>query len=106
MITYPYFKQSNQVKEPSPVANIKSAKKRIKTTERNRVRNHAAKSAIRTAVKRVLEGVSTKESAVNLTETANKAFSLVDKAILKGILHKNTGARIKSRVARVTQTVA
>lgn len=74
---------------------IKSAKKRVDVAERNRQRNMAAKSAIRTAIKKVLNGADETIREENL----KTAYSLIDKAILKGILHKNTGARYKSKVA-------
>ncbi len=78
---------------------IKSAKKRVDVAERNRQRNIALKSAIRTAVKKVLTGADETARAESLKE----AYSLIDRAILKGILHKNTGARYKSRVAQAVQ---
>jgi len=81
------------------VPNIQSAKKRVQVTERNRLRNQAYKSAIRTSIKRVLEGLQIKGGAKDLQERLSKAFSLIDRAVLKGILHKNTGARYKSQLA-------
>lgn len=74
---------------------IKSAKKRVDVAERNRQRNIAAKSAIRTAMKKVLTGADEATRA----EALKQAHSLLDRAVLKGILHKNTAARYKSRVA-------
>jgi small subunit ribosomal protein S20 len=81
------------------MANIKSAKKRIAITERNHRRNQAARSAVRTAIKRVLEGIHTKMTAPDLQGRLSRVFSLIDRAILKGILHKNTGSRYKSHMA-------
>jgi small subunit ribosomal protein S20 len=81
------------------VPNIKSAKKRVLTTERNRLRNQAYKSAIRTAVKKVLE-VTPKAKAADVRPHLDKAYSLIDRAVLKGILHKNTAARYKSRLTK------
>ena len=72
---------------------IKSAKKRVEVAERNRQRNVAFKSAIRTAVKKALADGA---QDTNLKE----AYSLIDRAVLKGVLHKNTAARYKSRVAK------
>jgi len=74
---------------------IKSAKKRVDVAERNRQRNIAVKSAVRTAIKKVFNATdaSTRE------ESLKQAYGLIDSAILKGILHKNTGARLKSRMA-------
>ncbi len=80
--------------------NIKSAKKRVDIAERNRRRNQAYKSAIRTAIKRVHEGVTGKIDVQELQARVSKAYSLIDKAVLKGIVHKNAGARYKSRVMK------
>lgn len=80
--------------------NIKSAKKRVLIAERNNKRNHAYKSAIRTSIKRVLESIDKKEEKGELDTRLSKAFSLIDRAVLKGIMHKNTGARYKSRIAK------
>jgi len=81
------------------LANIKSAKKRILIAERNRLRNVAMKSAIKTAVKRVFEAAAAKDQEA-LQAKLSKAYSLFDKAVSKGILHKNTAARKKSRLTR------
>lgn len=74
--------------------NIKSAKKRVEVSERNRQRNVAYKSAIRTAIKKALNADTTETR----TTTLQEAYSLLDRAVLKGILHKNTAARYKSRL--------
>jgi small subunit ribosomal protein S20 len=74
---------------------IKSAKKRVLVTERNRQRNMAYKSAVRTAIKKVLLGATAEER----TESLKQAYSIIDRAVLKGILHKNTAARCKSRIS-------
>jgi small subunit ribosomal protein S20 len=73
---------------------IKSAKKRVDVAERNRQRNIALKSAIRTALKKALNG----EPAAR-EEGLKQAYSLMDRAVLKGIMHKNTAARYKSKIA-------
>jgi small subunit ribosomal protein S20 len=74
----------------------------VDVAERNRQRNVAFKSAIRTAIKKVLTG---NDAAVR-EESLKQAYSLIDKAILKGILHKNTGARYKSKIATAVQKTA
>jgi small subunit ribosomal protein S20 len=79
------------------MANIKSAKKRILTAEKNRVRNVAWKSSIKTAVKKVLE-LATAGDNKALATAMSKVYQLCDKAVGKGILHKNTAARKKSRL--------
>jgi small subunit ribosomal protein S20 len=81
---------------------IKSAKKRVEVAERNRQRNMAFKSAVRTAIKKVLTGENETVRAENL----KTAYSLIDRAVLKGILHKNTAARYKSRIAKSVQKSA
>ena len=81
------------------MANIKSAQKRILVTERNNERNVAFKSSIKTAVKKVLE--SFKDGQVDdAKENLKQAYKLYDKAVGKGILHKNTAARKKSRLTK------
>lgn len=85
---------------------IKSAKKRVHVAERNRQRNIAYKSAIRTAVKKVLNAVQNNEDAAQVQEQLKEAFSLIDRAVLKGILHKNTAARYKSRLSKAAAKAA
>lgn len=80
------------------MANIKSAQKRILIAEANRQRNVAWKSSIKTAVKKALESAKTSDESVN--EKLSTVYKLYDKAVSKGILHKNTAARKKSRLTR------
>lgn len=81
------------------MANIKSSKKRVLIAERNRLRNVAMKSAIKTAVKKVLEAAQGEDKEL-LNSSLSKAYQLCDKAVSKGILHKNTAARKKSRLTK------
>ena len=81
------------------MANIKSSKKRVLIAERNRLRNVAMKSSIKTAIKNVLE-LSTSNDKEALNAALSKAYQLCDKAVSKGILHKNTAARKKSRLTK------
>ena len=80
------------------MANTRSAKKRVLIAERNRMRNQAVKSRIKTMIKKVLSAVELKE-----TENAKAALSIaykeLDKAVSKGILKKNTASRKKARLA-------
>ena len=80
------------------MANYKSAKKRIKVAERNRRQNMMVKSRVRTAIKKVLR--SLEEGGDQLGALAKHAVSQLDKAQSKGILHKNTVARYKSRLLK------
>ena len=79
------------------MANIKSSKKRVLIAERNRVRNVAAKSEIKTAIKKVLTAAQEKNTDA-VTTSLSHVYKLCDKAVSKGILHKNTAARKKSRL--------
>lgn len=79
------------------MANIKSAKKRILTAEKNRLQNVAMKTSIKTAVKKVLE-LATAKNQDELKGALSKVYQLCDKAVSKGILHKNTASRKKSRL--------
>lgn len=74
------------------MANIKSAKKRVLIAERNRLKNVAFKSSIKTAVKKVLE-LAKADDKEALNAALSKAYQLCDKAVSKGVLHKNTAAR-------------
>lgn len=75
--------------------NIKSAKKRVELSGRQAEANKAAKSALKTSVKKFEAAVDAgdKELAGSAYKTA---VVTVDKAVGKGILHKNTAARKKS----------
>ena len=78
--------------------NIKSAKKRVLISKAENERNKAAKSALKTVVKKFDAAVTAgdKEQADGAFKAAVKS---VDKAVKKGILHKNTAARKKSSMA-------
>ncbi len=78
--------------------NIKSAKKRVLVSERNRLRNKTWKSAVRTVRNNVADAVKS-TSAKDATEALSHAYEVIDKAVAKGVLHKNAAARRKSRLA-------
>lgn len=79
------------------VPNIKSAKKRVLISKVENERNKAAKSALKTIVKKFDAAVEAgnKEQADSAYKAAVKS---VDQAVNKGILHKNTAARKKSNM--------
>ncbi len=87
------------------MANIKSSKKRVQIAERNRLENKSYKSAMRTLMKRCFTAAesfkedSGEESKTNLQKSMNAAFSKIDKAVKRGVLHRNTGANQKSRLS-------
>ena len=79
--------------------NIKSQIKRVKTNEKRRQFNASYKASMRTAIKNVEVAIETKnvEAAKEACNTANKKL---DKAVAKGICHKNFAARQKSRLSK------
>lgn len=79
------------------MANIKSAKKRVLIAEANRQRNVAFKTSIKTAVKKALSLAEGSDKDA-LDSAISNVYKLCDKAVSKGILHKNTAARKKSRL--------
>lgn len=80
------------------MANIKSAIKRIKTSNRNRQRNKSVKSNLRTFIKKAEEIIkSKKEDALTFIKNA---VSKIDRAAAKGIIHKKTASRRKSRLLK------
>lgn len=79
--------------------NIKSAIKRTKTNEKSRLRNASQKSSLRTAVKQADLAVAGTD--VNAAKQALVAAQKkLDKAVTKGLIHKNAAARKKSRLAK------
>lgn len=80
------------------MAHSKSAKKRVIIAERNRMRNQSVKSRVKTFAKKVETLVSAND-AVNSKEALMAAYKELDKAVSKGIIHKNAAARKKSRLA-------
>jgi len=80
------------------VPNIKSAIKRVEVAERNRQRNKSWKSAVRTVRNEVADSIKTGDPKKAST-ALHKAYQVIDKAVSKGILHSNSAARKKSRMA-------
>ena len=78
------------------MANHKSAKKRIRTNERKRVRNKAALSKAKTLVKNVFES---KEQSKG-TENLKAAVSFLDRTVCKGRIPRNTASRKKAQMAK------
>jgi small subunit ribosomal protein S20 len=80
------------------VPNIKSAIKRVKVNEKNYAQNRAAKSAMRTAVKKFEAAVENNDE--NAKELLVDAVKRLDKAASKGLIHKNAASRQKSRLMK------
>jgi len=85
--------------------NIKSAKKRVLVNETKRANNQVNKTALKTEMKKVEAAVAAndKELAASELKCASKT---IDKAAAKGILHKKTAARRKSKLARHVNNIA
>lgn len=79
--------------------NIKSAIKRVKVSEKRRLRNASHKSALRTAVK-TFETAAAGANVDTAKEALIAASRKLDKAVTKGLIHKNAAARKKSRLAK------
>ncbi|MFL5896871.1 MAG: 30S ribosomal protein S20 [Solirubrobacterales bacterium] len=82
------------------MANIASQKKRILRSERERTENRLLTSTVKTHFRRLEAAVEAGEAAAVASEQ-RALVSKVDKAVQKGALHKNTGARKKARAARL-----
>lgn len=88
------------------MANTKSAIKRVQIAERNRLRNKAYKSAVKTLMKKYLVAVETyaasptPELLQEVQQHMSAAYSKIDRAVKRGVLHPNNGARKKSRLAQ------
>ena len=77
------------------MANIKSAEKRIRTSAKKTARNRRGKTKLR----HVIQKHRSSPSAETLPGTAAE----IDRAAAKGVIHKNTAARYKSRLAKATR---
>ena len=78
------------------MANIKSQKKRVLTNEKRRQRNQAIRSAVRTEIRKFREAVASGDKAEAQLRVASRAM---DKAVTKGVFHRNNGANKKSKMA-------
>lgn len=80
------------------MANIKSAEKRIEVTAKKAAANKAAKTAVKTEIKNGRLAVA--NNAENMDAAVLSAVRKVDKAVSRGIMHKNTAARRKSQLMK------
>ncbi|TGO04361.1 30S ribosomal protein S20 [Serinibacter arcticus] len=86
------------------MANIKSQKKRILTNEKARLRNKAVKSELKTYVRKTREAITAgdKDAAAAALSIASRKL---DKAVSKGVLHRNQAANRKSGLAKQVQAL-
>ncbi len=88
------------------MANIKSAIKRVQTAERDRLRNKSYKSAVKTLIKNYFASLTTyaanpnPEAMQEVQQRMSAAYSKIDKAVKRGVLHRNNGANKKARLAK------
>jgi len=87
------------------MANNKSAEKRIKINERNRLRNRFYKSSVRTLIKKFFKELEVYKISQNpedkkkLQKNLSSVYSLIDKGTKKNVFHKNAAARKKAKLA-------
>ncbi len=79
------------------MANIKSAKKRVKQSEKLRRANASQRSMVRTCIKKVIAAIETKDKEAAQT-AYQSAVPIIDSMASKGILHRNKAARHKQRL--------
>jgi len=82
------------------VPNVESAKKRVRQTAKRRLRNKAYKTRVKNSIKKVLAAIEEKKEREEVMEFLNTAFSVIDKAAKKGVIHKNNASRKKARLHR------
>jgi small subunit ribosomal protein S20 len=83
------------------LANTKSAEKRIRSNERKRLRNQMYRSRVKTMIRKAEELIFGGESS---EDAVRDAISTLDRAAVKGIIHKNNAARRKSRLMKKLNT--
>mmetsp|Transcript_30910 Transcript_30910/g.118477 ORF Transcript_30910/g.118477 Transcript_30910/m.118477 type:complete len:92 (+) Transcript_30910:55-330(+) len=86
----------------------KSIIKRIKIAKRNNARNKAYKSAVKNMMKKCLLNLQNHQdiSGKEINNEIALAYSKIDKAVAKGVFHKNNGARKKSRLAQALSKIS
>lgn len=81
------------------MANHKSAEKRVRQTEKRNKVNRSNRSTLRTSIKKLRSAVASSDKAKS-EELLYPTVSLIDKAVNKRVIHKNTAARYKSRLTK------
>jgi small subunit ribosomal protein S20 len=87
------------------MANIKSQIKRNRQNEKRSERNKTVRTALKTSTKKVRTAIGSGD-AESATSQQREASRALDKAVAKGIVHKRTAARRKSRLAKAASSVA
>lgn len=84
--------------------NIKSAKKRVLTNAKKKIANSSFKASMRTAMKNVEKTVKAKDKE-NVDVKLKDAVKKIDKAVSRGLIHKNKAARDKSRLTKIKNNI-
>lgn len=87
------------------MANHKSAEKRVRQNAKRNEINRANRSKLRTQIKKLRAAIGQQDKNAG-GELLNPTVSLIDKAVNKGIIHKNTAARYKSRLTKHVSELA
>ena len=87
------------------MANIKQQKKRVLTNEKRRQRNKSVRSATRTEIRKFREAVESGDKAAAEAQL-RVASRKLDKAVTKGVYHRNSAANKKSRMAKAFNKMA
>lgn len=86
------------------MANIKSAKKRILTSNKKAEANKAVRSEVKTSIKKVRAAIDANDKAA-ASEALKAATSTIEKAATKGVLHANNASRKVSRLATAVNKI-
>ena len=87
------------------MANHKSAEKRMRQNAKRKEINRSNRSKLRTSIKKLRTAVAGSDKTAS-TELLFPTVSLIDKAVIKGLIHKNTADRYKSRLTKHVNNLA
>jgi len=87
------------------MANHKSAEKRVRQTAKRNAINRSNRGALRTTIKGLRSAIAHNDKALS-AESLGSTVSVIDKAVNKGLIHKNTAARYKSRLTKHVSKLA
>jgi len=102
-VHYNFYDRRKNLKQGN-TARHKSALKRARQNIKRSERNNLIRASVRTALKKVRSAVEKKDSA-EAAEALKKTIPMIDKAVSKGVIFKNTGSRKISRLTRLVQKV-
>ena len=87
------------------MANHKSAEKRVRQTVKRNEINRSNRSKLRTSIKKLRTAIAGHDKGSSV-ELLGSTVSLIDKAVNKGVIHRNTAARYKSRLTKHVNELA